>query len=407
MTAQSTTPAGIHLPPNFKIIEVDGKIRKQPTTDPTPPLGVLSNFSGAFTGHGFNLIFRPNSGPPTGTTFPNPISPPAPTPPSQNALELNLTTEMLTFSKSIGSIPNRGLESQSDIFLNGVPYMQVINDVTNPSTGKANGTATGIHFEPGLWMHVPATTSDPIIGESLVRMASIPHGTTINAQCLQPTKTFSGPPTFAPVDPTPFVIGSNPPKLIPFAAQTASNTSTPRIPQDLTKFIAEGTITQDILTDPNTVLRNAIKGQNITSTIVFTVDTTPTAPELGGGTANIGFLVGASSGSVTGPNANAVDMSATFWIETVEHKITIPVFKPGQQPLKIAAPASQPGAPTPTFLVNPPKEITEPITITVTSTQIQYSQKVILNFAGLSWPHISVATLVPGSDLEVPNPVFH
>lgn len=291
-------------------------------------IGVLSNFKGTFHGTGLNLIFRPNSGPPTTTQFPNPITPAAPTPPSENVLEINLTTETLAFSTPIGTVPNRGLEKQNDIFLNGVPYVQSINDVTNIATGHANGTPAPIHFEPGLWMHVPATSDDPMLGESLVRMASIPHGTTINAQALAPTGSFAGPPIFAAVDITPFPIGGG--KPIPFVSQIATNTATPRLPQDLTKFIAAGTITQDILTDPNTVLRNAIKGQVITKTIVFTVSTTPQAPELGGGTANIAFLQGGASGPQTGPNASAVQMSATFWIETVEHKLVVPVFKPGQ-----------------------------------------------------------------------------
>jgi hypothetical protein len=40
----------------------------------------------------------------------------------------------------------------------------------------------------------------------------------------------------------------------------------PRIPRDLTSFIAAGTITQAILTDTNTALRNHITGQKMTST---------------------------------------------------------------------------------------------------------------------------------------------
>ena len=148
---------------------------------PSAPLGVLSNFTGEFAGTGFNTIFRPNSAPPTTTNFPNPVNPPPPNPPSENVLELNLTTETLTFSPALGNVPNRGLEAQNDIFLNRVPYVQAINDVTNPATGGRDGTPTGIHFEPGLWMHVPATTTNPVLGESLLRMASIPHGTTINA----------------------------------------------------------------------------------------------------------------------------------------------------------------------------------------------------------------------------------
>lgn len=204
--------------------------------------------------------------------------------------------------------------------------------MTNIATGNADGPPTAIHFEPGLWMHIPATTADPAIGESLVRMASIPHGTTINAQCLAPTAPIQGAPQFQPVDITPFVIGTT--TKIPFAAQTAASVNTPRLPQDLTNFIATGTITQAILNDPNTVLSNAIVGQDITSFFVFTVSTTPTSPELGGGTANIGFLQGdtvaAPGQTQTGPNAVAAQMQATFWVETVQYTITVPPFKPGQ-----------------------------------------------------------------------------
>ncbi len=53
------------------------------------------------------------------------------------------------------------------------------------------------------------------------------------------------------------------------------------------------------------------------------------------------------------------------------------------------------------FLVKPPTEITAPKTITVSYTQIQYSQTVFLNFNGLTWPHVSVATLVAESPIEV------
>jgi len=35
-------------------------------------------------------------------------------------------------------------------------------------------------------------------------------------------------------------------------------------------------------------------------------------------------------------------------------------------------------------------------------TQIQYSQTVFLNFNGLSWPHVSVATLMPSAPIPVP-----
>jgi len=287
--------------------------------------------------------------------------------------------------------------AQEDIFLNGVPYVQAISDVTNPATGKGDGKAQGIHFEPGIWLNVPATTSVPNLANSLVRMASIPHGTTINAQGLAPTTVINGPPTIPSVSITPFIIGSSPPHLITFASQTAANKDTPRIPQDLTNFIASGEISQAILTDPNTVLRNAIAGQTITKTIVFSVSTAPPPPEFGGGTANIAFLEG--NAAATSANANTVRMNATFWIETVEHLIPIPIFRPGQGALKIPA---KPGTNGPVFTGTPPREIPTPITIRVFSTQIQYSQVVFLNFAGLTWPHVSVATLSQAGEISIP-----
>lgn len=245
-------------------------------------------------------------------------------------------------------------------------------------------------------------------------MASIPHGTTINAQCLEPTVTSPGPPPFGDttklpaVDITPFL--TLPPQTkITFAAQTASATNTPRLPQDLTNFIAAGTINQDILNNPNLVLLKAIETQNITSTVVFKVSTIPSAPELGGGTANIAFLQGAPTGTQQGPNANAASMSATFWIEEVQTQIEVPVFKRGQPPLLIKAPAaaSPSGQTGPTFEVRPPHDITELTTITVAFTQIQYMQTVLLNFAKISWPHVSCATLIPQGPVHVPASAFN
>ena len=409
MASQFALGASITLPESFKIDEIrplrQGSSGDHAVVPPAPPLGILENFTGEFVGTGFNTIFRPNSRAPTTTTFPKPVNPVPPTPPSENVLELNLTSETLSFAGPLGRVPNRGLEAQNDIFLNGVPYTQTISDVTNPDTGKGDGAAIAIHFEPGLWMNIPATATTPELAGSLTRMASIPHGTTINAQGLAPTTSIAGPPKTIPaVSITPFVIGSSPPTLIPFSAQTATNGDTPRIPQDLSKFIEAGTITQAILTDPNTVLREAIEGQTITKTLTFTVSTDPVAPEFGGGTGNIAFLEGDAKSA--NPNANAVQMTAQFWIETVEHKIEVPVVKPGSPPLTLSPKPTREGQSVPMFQVEPPYEITVPRTITVSSTQIQYSQVVFLNFAGLTWPHVSVATLVPKHAQPVPPTVW-
>lgn len=74
---------------------------------------------------------------------------------------------------------------------------------------------------------------------------------------------------------------------------------------------------------------------------------TPTVvpiPNGGGGVENIPFLT---------TNADAATVFATFWIETVKHPHGKKHF-----------------------------------------LQLQYTQTVLLNFFGLSWPHVSVATLV-------------
>jgi hypothetical protein len=380
MSDMSLEPALVR-PSGFRFGEVSSLTTLRDRVSSVPSLGPLSAFTGTFHGSGFNTIFRPDLGTPTQL--------PVPVAGSDNLLELNLTQETLSFSPSLGSVPNRG-EVQPDIFLNGVPYLQTINDVTVPSQ------PVGIHVEPGLWMAVPATT-DPAEGPTVVRMASIPHGTTIEAQGT--SATINGKPTIAAVDITPFTIG-DPSNKITFPSQTASNKDTARIPQDLTSFVAAGTITQQMLNDPNTLLRNHIASQTITSTTVITISTSPAAPLFGGGTDNIAFLLGNSS--ATTPNADAVQMQAVFWIETVEFTIEVPIFEPGQPALVIPAETGAAGQPVPEFLVNPPIRITAPRSIKVTVPQIQYSQQVLLNFNHLSWPHVSVATLVPASPVPVP-----
>lgn len=373
-------------PSGFSFHEVSSLTALRTRGSRPPSLGPLAAFTGTFRGSGFNLIFRPDSTA-TPTKLPKPVTG------SDNVLELNLTQETLSFSKSLGSVPNRGFE-QGDIFLNGVPYLQTISDVTVPSQ------PVGIHVEPGLWMAVPATT-DPAEGATVVRMASIPHGTTIEAQGT--SSAITGKPTIPAVDITPF--SADPPHgKIPFPSQTAASNDTARIPQDLTSFIAAGTITQAMLTDPNTLLRNHIASQDITATTVISIATDPAAPLFGGGTDNIAFLLGTSTASA--PNAQTLKMEATFWVETVEFTIEVPVFEPGQPPLTIPAQTGAAGQPVPEFLVNPPAPITAPRSVTVKTTQIQYSQQVFLNFNTLTWPHVSVATLVPSAPIPVPASAF-
>jgi hypothetical protein len=382
--------ASIAVPNDFLFGEVRPDHKVVSTPAPPPPLGPLAAFVGDWVGNGFNTIFRPDN---TATPTPLPV-PVVPTP--DNILELNLTSESLSFSPSLGSVPNRGTTPQGDIFLNGVPYLQTVNDIT------IHGESVGIHVEPGIWIHVPATNVPPL-GETVTRMASIPHGTTIEAQGIFDTKP--GPPTIAPVNITPFVTGSNPPNLIPFPSQTAATPGTARIPQDLTSFIAAGTITQAMLTDPNTVIRNHISKQKITSTTTMVISTAPPPPPalFGGGVDNIAFLLGQAA--ATKPNAQTLQMTAVFWIETVEEVILVPPGTVGT-PFAVKAKPSVPGQRVPTFSGTLPFDLDMPRQLTVHFTQIQYTQTVLLNFNGLTWPHVSVNTLVPADDIVVPPSAF-
>lgn len=251
-------------------------------------------------------------------------------------LELNETIEMLEFDRIPGDIPNRGL-LQPDVNLAGMHYLQQVQDahVKGP-----NGQLAGIHIEPGLWINVPATTN-PLDPTTVARMANIPHGTSIVAQGTS-FPVLHGPPTFTPVSITPFTIAP-PHTPIPFPETNLSVASAFRTPH-----VDIPGVTQAMVNNPNVVLAAGIAGKTITSTTTFRISTTPLAPpSTGGGTSNISFLQGAAGG----PNAVSAQVEAIFWIETVKH---------------------------------PNGSIT---------LQLQYSQTVLLNFANLSWPHVSVATL--------------
>jgi len=309
---------------DFRITSVSNPIRKLGVPALPNPLGLLAELKGEWHGTGFNQIWRPLFS----------------TPASDHFLELNETKEVLQFMEIPGDIPNRGF-LQIDIELHGLTYLQKIND----ANVKQNGKLAGIHIEPGIWIRIPATTnpSDP---ETVTRMASIPHGTTIVAQGT--ASSLNGPlPPFPTVDITPFAIG-NPAAKVPFPnEQTLSNPSQFRT--------ASGDIphvVQAWLDNPNVVLANAIAGKKIKSFVVLQIATSPDPsaatpppppPTSGGGTSNIGFLQGAAGG----PNAQDVQVNATFWIEELDNGKHL----------------------------------------------LQYSQTVLLNFAPLSWPHVSVATL--------------
>jgi hypothetical protein len=108
-------------------------------------------------------------------------------------------------------------------------------------------------------------------------------------------------------------------------------------------------VTQAMVQNPNSILQAAIHGKPMKSRTFIQISTKHT-PIKGGGTANTAFLSSASN--PPGGNANASEVDATFWIQTL--------------------PGSGGG---PDIL------------------QLQYTQLVQLDFNGLRWPHVTVATL--------------
>jgi hypothetical protein len=192
----------------------------------------------------------------------------------------------------------------------------------------------GLHVEPGVWLNVPATTN-PAVSATVVRLASIPHGVTIVLQGL--ASEASGPPSIPVIDLNPFSIGNPGTATAPFPEQNLQTNT-----QFRTSNLTVAGITQEMVNNPNSVL--AVPGQRITATITLQV-TSNDLPVEGGGTADTAFL----QGGAAGPNAEPALVRATFWLETIA------------------------GAPD--------------------FQQLQYSQTVLLNFNGLSWPHVTVATL--------------
>jgi hypothetical protein len=313
MTAIARTDDGFQF---SDFAEAEGKADITKPVNASGPLGPLAQLPGTWKGRGFNTIWRPHHGG------------------QDRFLELNLTDETLVFSPIKGPIPNRGL-LMADIDMFGVTYMQQIAEA---------GSGAGLHIEPGIWVHVPAT-SNPLQPQTVVRMGSIPHGTVILAQG---TGQFlnDGAPHIPDTNIIPFAIGGSPPPNSAFGqAEQAFPELNLQQPTQFRRF-THG-VTQEMVRNPNTLLKTAIEAQHILNRTFIQISTTG-RPVKGGGTANTAFLADASN--PPGGNAKTAEVDATFWIEAVldgaEEKL-----------------------------------------------QLQYTQLVQLDFNGLRWPHVTVATL--------------
>jgi hypothetical protein len=255
-------------------------------------------------------------------------------------LKLNNTMETLAFTPIGGQIPNRGSGQQPDISFLGLHYLQQISDAV---------TSGGMHVEPGLWLNLPISQS-PNEPPMLARLGTIPHGDALLAQgnLINNGLPLPGGPKIDPIDSTPFTLNA--------ATGARQNDTNPTYldPYKNPKNLQPG-VTPAIVSNPNLVLLDVVKPQTIQSTTVLAVNANPVGgingtpispPLIVGNIGNIPFVT---------TNANANSFSTIFWIEAVED------------------PSGPPGT---TFL------------------QLQYTQTVILEFSGLKWPHIAVATLV-------------
>jgi hypothetical protein len=195
-------------------------------------------------------------------------------------------------------------------------------------------TGGALHIEPGLWLNIPSTT-EPASDASIARLATIPHGNAVCTVGHSEDVVFSGLPEIPPANTVPFKIGEQPPPpgiKNPFPEYDLSQANSFRT----NPLPAE--ITQAIIDDPNVMVREALKGQTLTKITRLITNTAGAA-----GVANIPFIV---------ENANAPSLESVFAIETVEDSS---------------------GA---AFL------------------QLQYSQTALLNFGGMSFPHVTVGTLI-------------
>lgn len=195
---------------------------------------------------------------------------------------------------------------------------------------------TGIHIEPGLWVRVPATRNPPVTDDTYVRQSTIPHGDSLLAQSTF-ARTVQGGPRIDAVDSFPFtgvIPDLNTPAESPVDGEKYL---APYLRRPLPRTMNQDVDASDRIKNPALILLDDIDGQNITETVVISISTSAV-----GGVLNIPFVV---------QNANAVSLDAIFWVEKVQHPQAGEIM------------------------------------------QLQYVQRVILDFDGIHWPHISVATL--------------
>jgi hypothetical protein len=205
-----------------------------------------------------------------------------------------------------------------------------LHRVTDATTGEA------LHIEPGMWLNIPATAA-PHSDASIARLLTIPHGNAVCTVGSAENVAVGKLPKIPPANTVPFPIGSEPPPpgtRNPYPVYDLSADSPFR-----TSPLPAG-ITQELIDDPSVVVREALEGHVLTH---ITRLRTSTERSGTGGIATIPFIAS---------NANTLALDCVFDIETVQGPVD-------RQYL-----------------------------------QLQYTQTALLSFRGMSFPHVTVGTLI-------------
>ena len=393
----ATGAAGTTLP--LAVDAPDLNIRPGPSAEQNISargLGLLADLEGTWVGSGFTLISLP--------AFDNVNK----ALPALFRVQLNRTIETLSFSQIGGAVPNRGRAitasaidasstaatvtvtgGQHDTQLRGLTYLQKVSDAK---------TNAALHIETGMWMSVPPAVSDsnppgnavppagglgltPQPAFTIARLGSIPHGDALLAEGAGVAK--QGGPIITPVSsiPTflagsatpgasipnallgPFLQAKNPTPTVDFKPQYVDNMNQALV-DAISDDLAAGNVLDTVALFISSSDYTAQLGGNplVTAAATTAVDgfpgnRDPNNPALKLVPVGTAIVLPKPSGSVSNlpfvtQNANAAQLDAIFWIETVQQ---------------------DDGS---------------------TRKQLQYTQTVQLNFNDIAWPHISVATLV-------------
>lgn len=251
-------------------------------------------------------------------------------------LLLNQYNETLTFSAVDKGVPNRGVPDglggpDSDQFVAAINYTQSVKQMAAedfPQSGKAGASNLSVHHESGLWMHI---INKQINSTNIARLSTIPHGDAVLA--LGRSTESTGRPEIPDTSGLPIGVRQSidDPYLAPY------------------KHFDDKPFKDDFTpVQPNALLDAANQGVKIKKVTRLDVDTKIET----GGIINTPFIT---------KQANAAEMTATFWIQELDE-----LDSNGQPKLRL-----------------------------------QYTQTVFLDFfprtdgvPGLiRWPHISINTM--------------